>query len=67
MIRSTLSKLVVMLSFVLLGLGALHGTASAAADGDLDISTLPPQAQWRIYPGSVVHVQVEQGIVVQGR
>jgi len=66
MIRSHLSKLVVILSFALIGLGALHGSASAAADGDLDISTLPPQAQWRINPGAI-HVQVDQGIFVQGR
>ena len=66
MIRSNLCKLVVILSFALIGLGALHGSASAAADGDLDISTLPPQAQWRINPG-VVQVQVEQVVFVQGR
>jgi hypothetical protein len=66
MIRSKLSKLVAILAFALLGIGALHGSASAAADGDLDISTLPPQAQWRINPG-VVQVQVDQGIFVQGR
>ncbi len=66
MIRSKLSKLVAILAFALLGIGALHGSASAAADGDLDISTLPPQAQWRINPGGVP-VQVDQGIFVQGR
>ena len=66
MIRSKLSKLVVILSFALIGLGALHGSASAAADGDLDISTLPPQAQWRINPGAIVRVQANQSIFVQG-
>jgi hypothetical protein len=38
----------------LAALGVLQGSASAAADGDLDISTLPPQAQARINPGLAV-------------
>jgi hypothetical protein len=38
----------------LAAIGVLQGSASAAADGDLDISTLPPQAQARINPGLAV-------------
>lgn len=67
MIRSKLSKLAVIFSFALLGLGALHGSAFAAADGDLDITTLPPEAQWRINPAIVAHIPVEQVIVVKGQ
>lgn len=50
-----LKKLVVVAAFALVGIAALSGSASAAADGDLDISTLPPQAQWRINQAHVVH------------
>ncbi len=53
-LATTTKKLVVVASFALIGLGALSGSASAAADGDLDISTLPPQAQWRINQAHVV-------------
>jgi hypothetical protein len=56
MFRSKVRKLGLVAVLALIGLGALQGSASAAADGDLDISTLPPQAQWRINPGQVVAV-----------
>lgn len=50
----------------LAAVGVMQGSASAAADGDLDISTLPPQAQWRINQAQVVKVnpgsvQIDQG------
>jgi hypothetical protein len=56
MFRSKVRKLGLVAVLALIGLGALQGSALAAADGDLDISTLPPQAQWRINPGQVVAV-----------
>ncbi len=62
-LATTTKKLVVVASFALIGLGALSGSASAAADGDLDISTLPPQAQWRINQAHVV--QVNPGAVAE--
>jgi hypothetical protein len=37
----------------LAAIGVLQGSASAAADGDLNISTMPQQAQWRITPAVV--------------
>jgi hypothetical protein len=46
-------KVVFLGLMALAALGAMHGSAFAAADGDLDISTLPPQAQARINPGLV--------------
>jgi hypothetical protein len=56
MFGSKIRKLGLVAVMALIGLGALQGSASAAADGDLDITTLPPQAQWRINPGQVVEV-----------
>jgi hypothetical protein len=51
--------------------GVLQGSASAAADGDLDISTLPPQAQAKINPGLVVAnqgaIKVNPGFINQAR
>jgi hypothetical protein len=52
--------------FALVGLmafaavGFMQGSASAAADGDLDISTMPTQGQWRVNTGLV---QVNPGSV----
>lgn len=46
-------------TFALVGLmalaavGVVQGSASAAANGDLDVARLPQQAQWRINPGLV--------------
>ena len=56
-------KLVAVALFALVGLSAFAGSASAAADGDLDISTVPPQGQWRI---NVAHVQVNPEIQAGG-
>ena len=51
----------------LAAIGALQGWAIAAADGDLDISTLPPVAQQKINPGVVVaqpgSIRVNAGFV----
>jgi hypothetical protein len=57
-------KLVVVAMFALVGLSTMAGSTSAAADGDLDISTMPPQAQWRINPAHVVQIDpaVQVGI-----
>ena len=49
--------------FALVGLSAIAGSASAAADGDLNISTMPPQAQWRI---NQAHVQANPAVQVGG-
>ncbi len=51
--------------------GVLQGSASAAADGDLDISSLPPHAQAKINPGLVVAnqgaIKVNPGFIDQAR
>jgi hypothetical protein len=51
----------------LAALGVLQGSASAAADGDLDISSLPPHAQAKINPGlAVAHqgaIKVNPGFI----
>jgi hypothetical protein len=53
----------------LAALGVLQDSASAAADGDLDISTLPPHAQAKINPGLVVAnqgaIKVNAGFIKQ--
>ena len=55
----------------LAALGVLQGSASAAADGDLDISTLPSVAQAKINPGLVVAnpgvIKINPGFVKEAR
>jgi hypothetical protein len=62
-------KIVFVGLMALAALGVLQGSASAAADGDLDISTLPPHAQARINPGLVVAqpgaIKIDPGFVKQ--
>jgi hypothetical protein len=60
---SSAKKLVVVALFALVGLSAMAGSASAAADGDLDLSTAPPRAEWRI---NVAHVQINPEIQAGG-
>ena len=53
-------KFVLVGLMALAALGAMQGSAVAAADGDLDISTVPPQGRAKINPGYVV---VSQGAI----
>jgi hypothetical protein len=57
---SRIRKFALVGLMALAAVGAIQGSASAAADGDLDISRMPQQAQWRINPGLV---QVNPGSI----
>jgi hypothetical protein len=65
--KSRLRKFALVAMLALVAVGAMQGAASAAADGDLDISTMPPRAQWRINPAVVAaqpgSIQVQTDVI----